>query len=94
MKTADVGKQKELIKSGKFDMMLLGCRIPLYSNKNETVQFAKKSLNISHANEVIFPLYRKFGAVIYHNYIRGERNPVWKNIYNGWQQWYLVHPTP
>lgn len=94
VKTADVGKQKELIKSGKFDMMLLGCRIPLYSNKNETVQFAKKSLNISHANEVIFPLYRKFGAVIYHNYIRGERNPVWKNIYNGWQQWYLVHPTP
>ncbi len=91
---ADVGKQQSLINSRKFDMMLLGCRIPLYASENEMLEYIKKSLNMSQADNVIFPLYRKYGAVLYHNNIRGERNPIWKNIYNGWQQWYLVHPNP
>ncbi len=94
IQTADVGKQQSLINNRKFDMMLLGCRIPLYAAENEVLEYTKKSLNMGHADKVIFPLFRKYGAVLYHNYIRGERNPVWKNIYNGWQQWYLVHPNP
>jgi len=91
--TAEIEKQQSLAKSGEFDMMLLGCRIPLYATMDEVLESAKKSLNISNANSVILPLYRKYGAVLYNNYIRGERNPKWKNIYNGWQNWYLVYPN-
>ncbi|MGI6084900.1 MAG: ABC transporter substrate-binding protein [Acetivibrionales bacterium] len=94
VQTVDIARQQELIKSGKFDMMLLGCRIPLYAKNDETLEFAKQSLNISHAKEVILPLFRKYGAVLYHYHIRGKRNPLWENIYNGWQEWYLVHPNP
>lgn len=93
VKTAETRELQKQIDSGKFDMMLLGCRVPYYADKNEILEYTKKILNISHANEVILPLYRKYGAVLYHNYIRGERNPLWKNIYNGWQKWYLVHPN-
>lgn len=92
--TADISKQQALINSGKFDMMLLGCRIPIYATMNEAMESIKESLNISSANNVILPLYRKYGAVLYHNYIRGERDPKWNNIYNGWQEWYLVYPNP
>ncbi len=92
--TADIRKQQNLIDSGKFDMMLLGCHIPLYATKDEVLESIRKSLNLGSASNVIFPLYRKYGAVLYHNYIRGERNPKWKNIYNGWQEWYLVYPKP
>lgn len=84
-------KQQSLVASGKFDMMLLGCKIPLYADANETMELLKESLNINGNNAVLLPLYRKYGAVLYHNYIRGARKPVWKNIYNGWQEWYLVH---
>ena len=94
IQTADVGKQQSLINTRKFDMMLLGCRIPLYAAENEMLEYIKKSLNMGQVDNVILPLYRKYGAVLYHNNIRGERNPIWKNIYNGWQQWYLVHPNP
>lgn len=93
VQSADIAKQQELINNGRFDMMLLGCRIPINADKNDTLELIKQSLNISHANKVILPLFRKYGAVLYHNYIRGERNPLWKNIYNGWQEWYLVHPN-
>jgi len=92
--TADIEKQQNLVKSGEFDMMLLGCRIPLYATMDEVLEDTKKSLNISSADSVILPLYRKYGAVLYNNYIRGERNPNWKNIYNGWQNWYLVYTNP
>ena len=94
VQTADIEKQQSLVRSGEFDMMLLGCRIPLYATMDEVLEATKKSLNMSNTNSVILPLYRKYGAVLYHNYIRGERNPKWKNIYNGWQNWYLVYPNP
>ena len=78
-------------KNGRFDMMLIGCRIPLYSNQQETLEILGYNLNLSHVKDSIYPLYRKYGAVLYHNYIRGERAPVWNNIYNDWTKWYLVH---
>ncbi|MGI6622150.1 MAG: ABC transporter substrate-binding protein [Acetivibrionales bacterium] len=87
-------EQQSLIKSGKFDMMLLGCSLPAYTDDAETMELLKDSLNVSGNNDVILPLYRKYGAVLYHNHIRGARKPVWKNIYNGWHEWYLVHSQP
>lgn len=84
-------QQQSLIKSGKFDMMLLGCSLPVYTDDAETMELLKESLNVSGNDNVILPLYRKYGAVLYHDYIRGARRPVWKNIYNGWHEWYLVH---
>lgn len=73
-----------------FDMMILGCRIPLSMDMDETLVLASESLGIKDKNDRILPLYRKYGAVLYHNYIRGARRPVWKNIYNGWTEWYLL----
>ncbi len=87
---ASYDKQQSIVKSGKFDILLLGCNIPIYADDEETLELIKESLNIS-GNNIILPLYRKYGAVLYHNYIRGARKPIWKNIYNGWQEWYLVH---
>ena len=73
-----------------FDMMLLGCRMPLSMNMDETLDLASKSLGIKDKEARVLPLYRKYGAVLYHNYIRGTRRPVWENVYNGWTEWYLL----
>jgi len=83
-----------LVKNGRFDMMILGCSLPIYTDDAETMELLKGSLNLNGSSNVILPLYRKYGAVLYHNYIRGDRRPVWKNIYNGWQSWYLVQSQP
>lgn len=88
--TASYSEQQDFVKNGRFDMMLLGCRIPLHASMDEALELAKESLNIGGANSVIIPLYKKYGAVLYHNHIRGARTPVWENIYNGWSEWYLV----
>lgn len=90
-KTATSEDLQKLIKNGKFDLMLLGSRIPFCSNQGETLNVLNYNLNMNEEKDAIYPLYRKYGAVLYHNYIRGERNPIWNNIYNGWTEWYLVH---
>lgn len=88
--SASYSEQQTLVGNGKFDMMLLGCKIPLHANVQETLALVKESLDVGGQNAVILPLYRKYGAVLYHNRIRGLRTPFWKDIYNGWQDWYLV----
>lgn len=88
--TATYAEQQALVKSGKFDMMLLGCRLPLYSDSDGALELVKESLGMSGQNHVVFPLYRKYGAVLYHSSVRGLRSPQFKNIYNGWSEWYLV----
>lgn len=76
--------------NGKFDMMLLGCRFPMSNARSELAELIKDSLNISGQNYVLLPLYRKNGVVLYNNNVRGPREPIWNNVYNGWQDWYLV----
>ncbi len=88
--TASYSEQQALIKSGKFDMMILGCRIPLFTDMTGALALVKETLGLGEHNSVIMPFYTKYGAVLYHNHIRGPRKPVWKNIYNGWMDWYLV----
>ncbi len=82
--------EQALIKNGKFDMMLLGCRMPLFTDMAGSLELVKRTLGMDEHNGVLLPLYRKYGAVLYHNSIRGPRSPSWKNLYNGWMDWYLV----
>lgn len=89
-KSATYEEQYDLIENQRFDMMLLGCRIPLHGNEDETLELLSYNLNLRDEDHVVLPLYRKYGAVLYHNYIRGDRSPVWDNIYNGWHHWYIV----
>lgn len=91
IKASTYEELQKLSKNGRYDMMLLGCRIPLCSNQEETLDIINRDLNMNDEKDTIYPLYRKYGAVLYHNYIRGERKPLWNNIYNGWTEWYLVH---
>jgi peptide/nickel transport system substrate-binding protein len=78
------------VKKRDFDIIALGCRIPLFSDKTEVPRLICESLNLSFDDNVVLPLYTKYGVVLYHNYIRGPRTPVWENIYNGWQELYTV----
>lgn len=78
------------VSNGKFDMMILGSRIPLYSNLEETLGLLCKTLGYEDQEAVIMPLYRKREAVLYSLDIRGSRKPFWKNTLNGWTEWYLV----
>jgi hypothetical protein len=87
---ASYSEEQSLVKSGKYDMMLLGCRLQLFADKNEIVEMVKKNIDLQGQNSVILPLYTKYGAVLYHNRIRGDKMPLWQNIYNGWQEWYIV----
>ncbi|NMA67196.1 MAG: ABC transporter substrate-binding protein [Clostridiaceae bacterium] len=84
---------QQTVLTGDFDIVLLGCRIPISSDIKDVPELIKESLEMTGQSDVILPLYRKKGAVLYHNYIRGERRPVWQNIYNGWIDWYLVKPA-
>lgn len=81
---------QQAVSAGKFDMMLLGCRYPMSIAKSEIPELIKESLNISGQEFVLLPLYRQNGVVLYNNRVRGPREPLWHNIYNGWQEWYLV----
>lgn len=78
------------VSNGRFDMMILGSRIPLYSNLEETLELLSRALGVEGREAVILPLYRKREAVLYSMEIRGVKNPFWKNIFNGWTEWYIV----
>lgn len=83
-------EQLSSVKSGKFDMILLGCRLPYFAEEEEIIGMIKESIYLSGHNSVILPLNTKSGAVLYHNRIRGNKTPKWQNIYSGWENWYIV----
>lgn len=83
-------EEKNLVDRGKFDLMILGSRIPLFSGMHETITILKGNLGLQEDAAVIFPLYRKTEAILYNTQIRGPRLPSWKNVYSGWMDWYLV----
>ncbi|NLM75992.1 MAG: ABC transporter substrate-binding protein [Clostridiaceae bacterium] len=90
IQSASYEEEQQAVATGDFDIILLGCRIPFAADISDVPDLIKESLNMAGHDDVILPLYRKSGAVLYHNYIRGERRPTWNNIYNGWIDWYLV----
>ena len=90
IQSASYDVQQQAVATGNFDIILLGCRIPLSADISDIPELIKDSLNMAGNDDVILPLHRKNGAVLYHNYIRGQRRPIWQNIYNGWIDWYLV----
>lgn len=83
-------EQQALVLNGRYDLMLLGCRIPYYTDIQGALKLASETLKMSGQPSTLLPLYRLYGAVLYQNNLRGPREPVWKNIYNGWTEWYLV----
>ena len=83
-------EEKNFVSNRKFDIMILGSRIPLYSNLDENIILLKQSLGFQEADAVLLPLYRKSEALLYNPKIKGPRLPIWKNIFNGWMEWYLV----
>lgn len=82
--------EMKAVSSGKFDIMILGSRIPLYSKLDETLRLLCKTLGVDGQEAVIMPLYRESEAVLYSMDIRGTKKPFWKNVLNGWKEWYLV----
>lgn len=85
-----ITEQQALVKSGKYDIAILGCRIPEYTDLTGAMELVKESFGLRNQNSVILPLYRGYSSVLYNNCVRGPKNPTWKNIYNGWPEWYLV----
>lgn len=81
---------KNAVESGSFDMIVLGCRMPVSADLSEMPGLIQESLGLNGYNSTVLPLSRKNGAVLYHKNIRGPRKPIWKNIYNGWSEWYLI----
>ena len=87
---ASYEEQQASVQSGKFDMILLGCRLPLATDKSKVIELIKESIHLSGQDSVVLPLYRKHGIVLYQNRIRGNKTPLWHNIYHGWSEWYIV----
>jgi peptide/nickel transport system substrate-binding protein len=89
----EAGTQAELqtlAASGRYDMMLMGCRIPEYTDVSGALKVVREALGMGEKAFTIMPLYRKYSAVLYQKTLRGLREPTWKNIYNGWTEWYLM----
>lgn len=86
------GEEEEMkaVTSGRFDMVILGSRIPVYSNLEETLDLLCDNLGLGGKRAVIMPIYRKREGVLYNVQIRGSKQPFWKNVYNGWTEWYIV----
>ena len=70
--------------------MILGSRIPFYSNLEETLDLLCRNLGVDGQEAVIMPLYREREAVLFNLEVRGVKKPFWKNIFNGWTEWYIV----
>jgi len=81
---------QKAVASGSFDMIILGCRMPVSASLSEMPDLISESLAISGNNFVVLPLSRKNGVLLYQKNIKGPRKPIWKNIYNGWSEWYIV----
>jgi len=90
VENADEEAEIKAISNGRFDIMILGSRIPYYSNLTETLDLLGKSLGVEDEEAVIMPLYRQREAVLFSIDVRGAKKPFWKNIYNGWTEWYIV----
>ena len=78
------------VSNGRFDIMILGSRIPFYSNLEETLDLLCRNLGVDGQEAVIMPLYREREAVLFNLEVRGVKKPFWKNIFNGWTEWYIV----
>lgn len=83
-------EEKSMIQNGHFEIMLLGCRMPLAMNVKETLDHLKLAMGYQNDSSVLLPLYRKNNLVIYQNRLKGPRFPDLQNPYNGWMEWYLV----
>lgn len=88
--TANQAELQALAGNGRFDMMLLGCRIPYYTDVSGALALVGETLGMGEQSFTLMPLYRKYSAVLYQKTLRGSREPSWKNIYSGWTEWYLV----
>jgi|GEM_PF-323334 len=82
--------EMKAVDNGRFDIMILGSRIPVYSNLEETLDMICENLGFEGQDAVIMPLYREAEGVLYNARIRGSKEPFWKNVYNGWTEWYIV----
>ena len=83
-------EEMKAVANGRFDIMVLGSRIPHFSSLEETLELICGNLGLGGEEAVILPLYRKSEAALYSLDIRGAKEPFWKNVYNGWTDWYLV----
>lgn len=87
---ASEAEEEKLAASGKFDLLLLGCSIPTYADTDDTLPLLTGRFAGMAESPSILPLYRKQAAVLYQLRVRGEKNPVSWDIYNGWKEWYLI----
>ena len=70
IQSASYEEEQQAVATGDFDIILLGCCIPFVADISDVPDLIKESLNMAGHDDVILPLYRKSGAVLYHNYIR------------------------
>lgn len=88
---ANLTDEMKLISTGRYDLMLLGCRMALQGDESHALSLVAEELGLTQQENVLMPLFRKKGAVLYSNRIKGNRDPYWKDIYGGWTQWYMVN---
>lgn len=84
-------EEMKLAGDGRFDLMLLGCAMPVHATVTETLKLLKDSFAGAAVEEpAVMPLYRKQAAVLYHARLRGPKKPLPWDIYSGWSEWYIV----
>lgn len=89
IKTVNSRDVKSVIRSGAYDLSPVTEELHPWETVNDTLQRMQEDLGYGRDNSYIFPLYRNQQAILYKNYIRGEKKANYWNPYQGFQSWYL-----
>ncbi len=81
---------RKMTANGQFDLLLLGCEVPVGTPDGDLAAALRTALGTRAAVAELLPLYRERLAMLYSTRIRGEKQPTSAYLYGGWPDWYLL----
>ncbi len=89
VKSVSPQEVKRAIQNGAYDLSPVTGEIKPWETLDDTLKRMQRELGYGVENFYIIPLYRNQQAVLFRNYIRGEKKATFWNPYLGFQKWYI-----
>jgi peptide/nickel transport system substrate-binding protein len=87
--TIRTGDVKRVIRSGNYDLTPITEELKPWESLEETQERMRRELGYGNENSYFFPLYRNQQAILFKKHIRGEKNAIYWNPYQGFASWYI-----
>ncbi len=89
IKTADAQQVKNAIRNGNYDLSPVMEELKQWETLTDTLHRMQDELGYGKEHSYILPLYRNQQAILFKDYIRGEKASSFWNPYYGSWEWYM-----